>query len=75
MVALEFGTEILNIAVPPGAETLSMGDVVALSDPAKAVEKALNEPIGSPTLEKIVRKKHDAGADSGQSEEARQSEV
>ena len=56
-IYMEFGTDFLEISVPPGCVTLSMKDVSALADPRSSIEKALSAPIGSPTLENIVRKK------------------
>jgi len=61
--ALEFGSDVLEISVPPGSETLSMAEVAVLSDPASAIERAFASPIGSPTLERIVRDKEKPGGD------------
>lgn len=56
-VSVEFGRNILEISVPPNCIELSMREVPALTDPRAAIEKAFLNPIGSPTLEEIIRKK------------------
>jgi len=56
-VHLEFGSSFLELSVPPHCEILSMKDVPVLSGPKDAIEKALSRPIGSPTLEDIIKKK------------------
>jgi len=40
-----------------------MTDVTVLPDPADAIERAFASPIGSPTLERIVREKRKPGAE------------
>jgi len=57
-VEVEFGSDMLEIAVPPSCETLSMKDANVLADPARALEKGLAAPIGSPPLEAILRAKN-----------------
>lgn len=52
--ALEFGDGSLEIFTPPDCVTLSMKDVPILEDPGHAIERALAEPIGSPTIEEII---------------------
>src|SRR4030042_6641889 len=56
-VSVELGRNLLEVSVPPDCEELSMKGVPLLSDPRANIEKALSEPIGSPTLEEIIRKK------------------
>jgi nickel-dependent lactate racemase len=56
-VPVEFGREVLEIYVPPGCIELSMKEVPFLPDPRTALEKAFLNPIGSDTVEEIVRKK------------------
>jgi len=56
-VSVEFGAEILDIAVPPDCETLSMRDAPVLADPGRAFAAALASPFGTPPLEEIVRGK------------------
>jgi nickel-dependent lactate racemase len=56
-VSVEFGRNILEISVPPDCVELSMKEVPFLSDPRVALEKAFLNPIGSSTLEEIIRKK------------------
>ncbi len=53
-IAVEFGKELLEISVPPGCETLSMGEVAATPDPKRAAEEALSSPIGCPPLRDII---------------------
>jgi len=56
-IPLEYGREILNIRVPGRCEILTMKEIPILSDPKAAVEAALSRPIGSPTLEAMIRSK------------------
>ena len=59
-VSVEFGRDALEVLVPPNCVELSMKGVPVLSDPNEAIEKALLNPIGSPPLEEIIRKKREA---------------
>lgn len=56
-ISVEFGQSALEIAVPPDCAELSMKAASPLADPGAEIEKALSNPIHSPTLEEIVRKK------------------
>ncbi len=56
-VLVEFGRNVMEVLVPPGCVELTMKDVPLLSDPQKAFEEAFLNPISSPPLEEIVRKK------------------
>jgi nickel-dependent lactate racemase len=56
-VSVEFGRNFLEIFVPPYCVELGMKDVPVLPDPQKAIEEAFLNPISSPTLEEIIRKK------------------
>jgi nickel-dependent lactate racemase len=56
-VSVEFGRNFLEIFVPPYCVELGMKDVPVLQDPQKAIEEAFLNPISSPTLEEIIRKK------------------
>jgi nickel-dependent lactate racemase len=56
-ISVEFGQSVLEVSVPPECVELSMKEVPFLSDPGAALEKAFLNPIGSPTLEEILRKK------------------
>jgi nickel-dependent lactate racemase len=56
-VSVEFGQNVIEISVPLHCVELSMRDVPVLTDPKAAFEEAFNHPIGSPTLEEIIRKK------------------
>jgi nickel-dependent lactate racemase len=56
-IQVEFGSEQLEIQVPPDCNELSMKTVQPLADPGQAVEEALSHPIGTPRLEEIIQKK------------------
>jgi len=56
-ISVEFGQNVLEVSVPPTCVELSMKEVPALSDPGKALEKAFSNPVESPTLEEIIRRK------------------
>jgi nickel-dependent lactate racemase len=56
-VSVEFGRNVLEISVPPDCVELSMKEVPFLMEPKAAIEKAFLNPIGSLTLEEIIRKK------------------
>src|SRR4030043_1266870 len=56
-VHVEFGQNELKILVPRHSVELSMRDVPVLPDPQNALEAAFSNPIGSPTLEEIIRRK------------------
>ena len=56
-VHVEFGQKVLQVLVPANCVELSMTNVPVLPDPKSAIEAAFLYPIGSPTLEEIIRKK------------------
>lgn len=56
-IPMEYGRETLAIRVPPDCDILSMQEIPILPDPRAAFEEALSHPIGSPTLEEIIRSK------------------
>jgi nickel-dependent lactate racemase len=56
-VPVEFGRDVLEISVPPGCAELTMKDVPVLPDPQRAFEEAFLNPISSPPLEEIIRRK------------------
>ncbi|MDP2972253.1 MAG: lactate racemase domain-containing protein, partial [Deltaproteobacteria bacterium] len=56
-VDMEFGQKIFQVLVPAHCVELSMTNVPVLPDPKSAIEQAFLYPIGSPTLEEIIRKK------------------
>jgi nickel-dependent lactate racemase len=56
-VGIEFGQKVLEVFVPPHCVDLSMKNVPVISDPMAAIEKAMITPIGSPSLEDIIRGK------------------
>jgi nickel-dependent lactate racemase len=56
-ISVEFGRNAIEILAPPHCVELSMKNVPVLPDPQNALEAAFLNPIGSPTLEEIIRKK------------------
>jgi len=62
-VKLEFTGGPLVISVPPDCVELTMRKAERLKDPAKEIQKALDQPCGGPALEEIVRRK---GKEAGQ---------
>ena len=56
-VSVEFGRNILEISVPANCAELSMKEVPILSNPQEAIEEAFVNPINSPPLEEIIRRK------------------
>src|SRR4030042_3241254 len=62
-IPVEYGREILAIRVPPNCDILSMKQIPILPDPMAAFEEALSHPIGSPTLEGIIRSKRKPAAE------------
>ena len=62
-IPIEYGREILPIRVPPNCHILTMKEIPVLRDPRAAFEEALSHPIGSPTLEEIVRSKGKSAAE------------
>ena len=56
-VLAEFGRNAIEVLVPPGCVGLTMKDVPVLPDSQKAFEEAFLNPINSPPLEEIVRRK------------------
>jgi lactate racemase len=62
-IPIEYGREILPIRVPPNCDILTMKEIPVLRDPRAAFEEALSHPIGSPTLEEIIRSKGKSAAE------------
>jgi nickel-dependent lactate racemase len=56
-VSVEFGRNILEISVPGNCAELSMKEVPILPNPQEAIEEAFVNPINSPPLEEIIRRK------------------
>ncbi len=56
-VEVEFGKEAIEIRIPPCSAELRMREVPVSSNPKEAIEGALQNPIGSPPLREIIRKK------------------
>ena len=56
-ISVEFGDDFLEISVPPYCAILHMKEMPSLADSREEISKALNNPIGSPKLEEIIRSK------------------
>ena len=56
-VAVEYGREFIEVLVPQNCVELTMRNVPVLADPKAEVERAISNPIQSPTLEEIVKRK------------------
>ncbi|MBN1613939.1 MAG: nickel-dependent lactate racemase [Deltaproteobacteria bacterium] len=53
-VLVPFGKTDLAVRVPPQTETLAMDSTAPLPEIRAAVERNLNQPIGTPALDKII---------------------
>jgi nickel-dependent lactate racemase len=56
-IPLEYGHETMEIVVPRDSVEISMATVPCISDWRGEIERAFSNPIGSPRLEEIVKKK------------------
>ncbi len=56
-VKIEFTGGPLVVYLPPDCVELSMKKAEVLMDPAKEIERALNEPCGGRSLEEVIRSK------------------
>ena len=56
-VSVEFGRNAIEVSVPPNCVELTMKDVPVLPDPKAAFEGAFLNPISSPPIEEIIRRK------------------
>jgi nickel-dependent lactate racemase len=56
-IPLEYGDVTLEINVPSDSVEISMGAVPSIDDWQEEIERAFSNPIGSPKLEEIVKKK------------------
>jgi nickel-dependent lactate racemase len=56
-IPLEYGHETLEITVPRDSVEISMGSVPYVDNWQGEIERAFSNPIGSPKLEEVVRKK------------------
>jgi nickel-dependent lactate racemase len=56
-IPLEYGHETLEIRVPKDSVEISMGTVPYTDNWKEEIERAFSNPIGSPILEEVVRKK------------------
>ncbi len=54
---MEYGHYRLVVRVPPNCEIISMKKIPVISNPKKAYTEALAHPIGSPTLQEIIKRK------------------
>lgn len=62
-VKVEFTGGPLVISVPPDCTELTMKKAEILKNPAKEIQRAIDQPCGGPTLEEIIRGK---GKEAGQ---------
>ena len=56
-IRVQYGKDFLDVRVPPGCETLRMRRMPCLTSSKEGITRALNNPIGSPTLSEIIRSK------------------
>lgn len=56
-IKVDFGDDFLDIQVPDDCQILSMPSMPCLVDSAASITKALNQPIGSPTISEIIHAK------------------
>ena len=56
-IQVDFGDEFLDINVPENCEILTMPSMPCLVDSGEAIARALNQPIGSPTISEIIQSK------------------
>jgi len=56
-IEVEFGDDFLEILVPPDCVILRMKKMPPLAHTTEEITHALNNPIGSPTLDEIIRRK------------------
>ncbi len=56
-IKVDFGDDFLDIEVPADCEILSMPSMPCLVDSAAEITRALNQPIGAPTLSEIIQSK------------------
>jgi nickel-dependent lactate racemase len=56
-VLVEFGRNAIEVSVPPNCVELTMKDVPVLPDLKAAFEEAFLNPISSPPIEEIIRRK------------------
>jgi nickel-dependent lactate racemase len=61
-VEFDLGFMRFHVAVPDHADILRMGKVFSLADPKQEIQKALKNPISSPPLKSIIKKKLNANA-------------
>ncbi len=58
-----FGNESIEVGLPDGAECLAMSQPAPIARPREVIAEALRNPIGSPDLVSIVRRKMESCAD------------
>jgi nickel-dependent lactate racemase len=56
-VEIELGDRMIEVLLPPGAETLGMREFAALACPADEIRRSLEDPVGTPPLPKILEAK------------------
>ncbi|MCR4401606.1 MAG: nickel-dependent lactate racemase [Firmicutes bacterium] len=55
--SMVFGAESIDVELPAETVCLSMSEPGPLGDPSRAIKETLARPIGSPSLDEIVRRK------------------
>jgi nickel-dependent lactate racemase len=64
LVKIEYGADTLTVELPDSCDSKGMRPVRALADPAKEILRSYKQPIDSPPLYEIARKKLKSRADS-----------
>ena len=59
-VTVEYGREYIEVLVPAKCVEITMKNVPVVADPKGEMERAISNPIQSPTIEEIVRNKDKA---------------
>jgi len=62
-VKVEFTGGPLRISVPPDCAELTMEKAEVLRNPAREIQKAIDEPLGAPPLEEIIKNKGRAASE------------
>ncbi|HTP53141.1 MAG TPA: nickel-dependent lactate racemase [Anaeromyxobacteraceae bacterium] len=56
-IGIEYRNREIPVRVPGGCVTLGMKEVKPLADPRRAIQEAMERPVGTPPLREIVRAK------------------
>jgi nickel-dependent lactate racemase len=63
-VELLFGSQTIQLELPDSTDVLTMGEVTPLLDPADAVERALQDPIGCESLSSLAHRARTADSEA-----------